>query len=45
MGKFRGLAGSEFQMDGAIKLKEYSPTDLRLNNLRISFEDNRVRGV
>ena len=32
-------------MDGAIKLKEYSPTDLRLNNLRISFEDHRVLGV
>ena len=29
-GKFRKLAGSEFKTAGAMKLKEQSPTDLRL---------------
>ena len=30
MGRFRKLAGNEFQTVGAMKLKEWSPTDLRL---------------
>ena len=29
VGRFYKLAGSEFQTDGAKKLKEWSPTDLR----------------
>ena len=30
VGRFHKLAGSEFKADGAKKLKERSPTDLRL---------------
>ena len=30
VGRFRKLAGNEFQTAGAMKLKERSPTDLRL---------------
>ena len=48
MGRFRKLAGSEIQTVGAIKLKERSPTDLRLH-LGIFkcflFDDRRVREV
>ena len=47
-GRFRKLAGSEFQADGAMKLKEHQPTDLRLH-LGIfsifSLEDRRLRDV
>ena len=47
-GRFRKLAGSEFQADGAMKLKELQPTDLRLHlgifNI-FSLEDRRVRDV
>ena len=31
VGRFRKLAGNEFQTVGAVKLKEQSPTDLRLH--------------
>ena len=46
VGKFLRSAGSEFQTDGAIKLKERSPKDFRfclgfLSNF--SFEDWRDR--
>ena len=48
VGRFRKLAGNEFQTVGAMKLKERSPTDLRLR-LGIfkssSFDDRRVREV
>ena len=30
VGRFRSVAGSEFQTDGAIKLRERSSTDFRL---------------
>ena len=47
-GSFRKLAGSEFQADGAMKLKEHQPTDLRLHlgifNI-FSLEDRRLRDV
>ena len=45
-GKFRKLAGSEFQTVGAMKLKEQSPTDLRLRLgilKSFSFDDRRTR--
>ena len=46
VGKFLRLAGSEFQTDSAMKLKERSPKDFRfrlgiLSNF--SFEDRRDR--
>ena len=48
VGRFRKLTGSEFQTVGAMKLKEWSPTDLRLclgifNSF--SLEDQRVLEV
>ena len=47
-GSFRKLAGSEFQADEAMKLKEHEPTDFRLHlgifNI-FSLEDRRVRDV
>ena len=45
VGRFHRLAGSEFQNDGATKLNEGSPKDLkiRFGIFRIfSFEDRRV---
>ena len=48
LGRFCKLAGSEFQTVGAMKLKERSPTDLRLH-LEIfkssSVDDRRVHKV
>ena len=48
VGRFRKLAGNEFQTAGAMKLKKRSPIDLRLR-LGIfnsfSFDDRRVREV
>ena len=47
-GRFRKLAGSEFQTVGAMKLKERSPTDLKMH-LEIfkssSVDDRRVHKV
>ena len=40
MGRFRKVAGSEFQTGGAIKLKEQSSTDLRL---RYRFSNDLVK--
>ena len=48
VGRFRKLAGNEFQTVGAMKLKERSPTDLRLRLgifKSFSFDDVRVREV
>ena len=48
VGRFRKLAGSEFQTVGAMKLKERSPTDLRLRSgifKSFSLDDWRVREV
>ena len=46
--RFRKLGGNEFQTVGAMKLKERSPTDLRLRLgifKSFSFDDVRVREV
>ena len=48
VGRFRKLEGNEFQTVGAMKLKERSPTDLRLRLgifKSFSFDDVRVREV
>ena len=48
IGRFRKLEGSEFQTVGAMKLKERSPTDLKMH-LEIfkssSVDDRRVHKV
>ena len=44
VGRFGKLAGNEFQTGGAIKLKERSPTDLRLRLgifKSFSFDDRK----
>ena len=48
VGRFRKLAGNEFQTVGAMKMKERSPTDLRLRLgifKSFSFDDRGVREV
>ena len=48
VGRFRKLAGNEFQTARAMKLKERWPTDLRLHLgmfKSFSFDDQRVRDV
>ena len=48
VGRFRKLAGSEFQTVGAMKVEGRSPTDFRLRSgifKSISLDDWRVREV
>ena len=48
VGRFRKLAGNEFQIVGAMKLTEWLPTDLRLHLgifKSFSFDDQRVHEV
>ena len=39
MGRFRKLAGNEFQTVGAMKLRQQSPTDLRLRFAVLIIQD------